>query len=39
MRGELYHYHDMTGLKVDAVAVAPNGVWGAFEIKTNPHAV
>lgn len=39
MRGELYHYHDMTGLEADAVAVAPNGAWGAFEIKTNPHAV
>ena len=39
MRGELYHYHDMTGLEADAVAVAPDGRWGAFEMKTNPHAV
>ena len=28
MRGELYHYHDMTGLEADAVAVAPDGRWG-----------
>lgn len=39
MRGELYHYHDVTGLEADAVAVAPDGRWGAFEVKTNPHAV
>lgn len=39
MRGELYHYHDMTGLESDAVAVAPDGAWGAFEMKLNPRAV
>ena len=38
-RGELYHYHDMTGLEADAVAIVPDGRWGAFEMKTNPHAV
>ena len=39
MRGELYHYHDMTGLEADAVAVVPDGRWGAFEMKTNPRVV
>lgn len=39
MRGELYHYHDMTGLEADAVAVAPDGRWGAFEVKVSPRAV
>jgi hypothetical protein len=39
MRGELYHYHDATGLEADAVAVAPDGRWGAFEVKLNPNAV
>jgi predicted AAA+ superfamily ATPase len=39
MDGELYHYHDMTGLEADAVAVAPDGRWGAFEVKTSPRAV
>lgn len=39
MDGELYHYHDVTGLEADAVAVAPDGRWGAFEVKTSPRAV
>lgn len=39
MGGELYHYHDMTGLEADAVAVVPDGRWGAFEVKTSPRAV
>ena len=37
MDGELYHYHDMTGLDADAVAVATDGRWGAFEVKTSPR--
>lgn len=39
MRGELYHYHDVSGLEADAVAVAPDGRWGAFEVKISPRAV
>ena len=39
MRGALYHYHDMTGLEADAIAVAPDGRWGAFEVKISPRAV
>ena len=38
LRGELYHYHDVSGLEADAVAVAPDGRWGAFEVKLNPNA-
>lgn len=38
MRGELYHYHDVTGLEADAVAVASDGRWGAVEVKLNPNA-
>lgn len=38
IRGELYHYHDMTGLEADAIAVSPDGSWGAFEMKINPNA-
>jgi predicted AAA+ superfamily ATPase len=37
MDGELYHYHDMTGLDAGAVAVATDGRWGAFEVKTSPR--
>ena len=39
MRGELYHYHDASGLEADAVAVAPDGRWGAIEVKISPRAV
>lgn len=37
--GELFHYHDMTGLEADAIAVAPSGRWGAVEVKMSPGAV
>ena len=39
MRGELYHYRDVAGLEADMIAVAPDGRWGAFEVKLNPNAV
>lgn len=38
MRAEIFHYHDTSGLEADAVAVAPNGAWGAFEVKLSPSA-
>ena len=34
-----YHYHDVSGLEADAVAVAPDGRWGAIEVKVSPAAV
>lgn len=39
MQGELYHYHDASGLEADAIAVAPDGRWGAIEVKISPRAV
>lgn len=39
MNGKLYHYHDMSGLEADAIAVAPDGRWGAFEVKISPKAI
>lgn len=38
MRGEVFHYHDVSGLEADAVVVAPNGAWGAVEVKLSPSA-
>jgi predicted AAA+ superfamily ATPase len=29
----LFHYHDDSGLEVDAIIEAPDGQWGAFEVK------
>lgn len=31
--GRVLHYRDNTGLEVDAVVEAPDGSWGAFEVK------
>lgn len=31
--GKVLHYRDNTGLEVDAVVEAPDGSWGAFEVK------
>lgn len=31
--GELFHYRDENGKKIDAVVEMPDGRWGAFEIK------
>lgn len=38
LRGEVFHYHDVSGLEADAVVVAPNGAWGAIEVKLSPSA-
>jgi len=35
-RAKLYHYRDGSQLEVDAVIVAEDGAWSAFEIKLNP---
>jgi predicted AAA+ superfamily ATPase len=31
--GHVFHYHDNTGLEVDAVVESPDGRWAAFEVK------
>jgi predicted AAA+ superfamily ATPase len=31
--GDIYHYRDNNGLKVDAIVQLRNGTWGAFEVK------
>ena len=38
MRAEVLHYHDVSGLEADAVVVAPDGGWGAIEVKLSPSA-
>ena len=38
MRAEVYHYHDVSGLEADVVVVAPDGAWGAIEVKLSPAA-
>ena len=37
--GKLYHYHDNSGLEVDAIIEMPDGTWGAFEIKLGQEQV
>jgi predicted AAA+ superfamily ATPase len=37
--GKLFHYHDNSGLEVDAIVELPNGSWGAFEIKLGEKQV
>ncbi len=37
-RGEVLHYHDMSGLEADAVVVTSDGGWGAIEVKVSPSA-
>jgi len=31
--GKVYHYHDSSGLEIDAIVELPNETWVAFEIK------
>lgn len=33
--GQVYHYHDTTGLEVDAIVVLEDGRWCAIEVKLN----
>jgi hypothetical protein len=37
MGAEVFHYRDDAGLEADAVVEAPDGQWGAFEIKYSPR--
>ncbi|MCL2787245.1 MAG: DUF4143 domain-containing protein [Micrococcales bacterium] len=31
--GNVFHYHDNKGLEADAIVTAPDGTWGAIEVK------
>lgn len=37
MNGHVCHYHDGTGLEVDAIVHLPEGRWGAIEVKLNDN--
>ena len=37
--GQLFHYRDASGRKIDAVVELPDGSWGAFEIKLGANQV
>lgn len=39
MDARVFHYLDNTGLEVDAIVEAPDGRWGAFEIKLSHDRV
>lgn len=37
--GELFHYRDGNGREIDAIVEAPDGRWGAFEVKLGANQI